>query len=228
MERTYLVAVIEAGAVGEVERETASYYDAEQGREDRPLDPRRVAARDRFVSLVGRAHLDGPVLEIGTGPGRDALALVEAGLRVVGVDLSAGHAGRARARGLTMAVGSARALPFASGSMGGLWSMSTLMHVPAVAIEQVMREIRRVMAPGAPVAIGVWGGPDDEYFDESPNRVGEPRRLFSRRSEGRWRALLQRVGELEDFAIWEYTGAGAEVHAYHLGFVTASVGTAAL
>ena len=48
-----------------VEREMASYYDAEEGREARVLDPRRITARDRFVTLVGVNGLGGPTLEIG-------------------------------------------------------------------------------------------------------------------------------------------------------------------
>ena len=205
-----------------VERETASYYDAEEGREDRALDPRRIAVRDRFVALVGVNGPGGPTLEIGTGPGRDARALVEAGLDVIGVDLSSGHAARAAERGVTMAVASVRALPLASSSIGALWSMSTLMHVPAVAIEGTMREIARVLAPGAMVVIGVWGGPDTEHFSDS--LVGPPagpRRLFSRRSEARWRSLLTTVGRINDLEVWENQGADDDAFRYHLAFVTA-------
>jgi SAM-dependent methyltransferase len=214
--------VIDESAVLPVERETARYYDAEEGREGRPLDPRRVAARERFVDVVRAGGIDGPVLEIGTGPGRDALALTEAGFAVIGVDLSLGHAVRAASRGLTMTVASARALPCATDSVGALWSMSTLMHVPAVAIEGTMREIARVLAPSAAVAIGVWGGPDIEHFSDSPvDPPSAPRRLFSRRSEERWRSLLGILGRVDDFHTWEDAGADEEAFRYHLAFVTA-------
>ncbi len=219
---TYLAVVIDETLVGAVERETASYYDVEEGREDRPLDPRRVAARERFVAIVDGARRLGPVLEIGTGPGRDALAMAEAGLNVVGVDLSSGHAARAAARGLTMAVGSARALPFAAGSIGAMWSMSTLMHIPAVAIEGAMHEVARVLAPGATVAIGVWAGPDIEHFSDAPvDRPSEARRLFSRRSEQRWRPLLEVLGRIDHFEVWGDPGDPEAAFRYHLAFLTA-------
>ena len=60
-----------------VERETALWYDGEEGRDGRPLDPRRVTARERFVELVHRCDLGRPVLEIGTGPGRDPIPSID-------------------------------------------------------------------------------------------------------------------------------------------------------
>jgi SAM-dependent methyltransferase len=167
--------VIDEPSVAAVERETARYYDLEEGREGRPLDPRRIAARGRFVQVVRASGREEPVLEIGTGPGREALALIEAGLDVIGVDVSSGHAARAASRGLTMVVASARALPFATGSIGALRSMSTLMHIPAVTIGGAMRELARVVAPGAAVAIGVWGGPTWSTFPTAPSIGGQDR-----------------------------------------------------
>lgn len=199
-----------------VEREMSRYYDDEVGREARQLDHRRVAARSRFAALA-----ESPVLEIGTGPGIDATALRDLGLQVLGVDLSKGHAGRAASRGVTVAVATARALPFATGSIASMWSMSTLMHVPAAAIEATVGEIRRVLVPGAPVAIGVWGGPDVEHYDTSggddPSR---PKRLFSRVSEPRWRSLLERIGTIDHFEVWTSTEADQDAFRYHLAFLT--------
>jgi SAM-dependent methyltransferase len=216
----YRAAVIDDSSVVAVEREMASYYDAEEGREGRPLDPRRVAARGQFVDGVRARSPEGPTLEIGTGPGRDALALIEAGLTVIGVDLSLGHASRAVSRGVTMTVASARALPLATGSIGALWSMSTLMHIPAVAIEDALREIARVLAPGATVAIGVYGGADTEQFSDVDPGSGA-RRLFSGRSEGRWRSLLEILGRIDDLQRWADPGADDDALRYYLAFVTA-------
>ncbi|MGH9212117.1 MAG: class I SAM-dependent methyltransferase [Acidimicrobiales bacterium] len=158
-------------------------------------------ARERFVEAARSGARGRRVLEVGTGPGRDAVALVEAGLAVVGVDLSFGHAARAASRGLSITVASARRLPFATGSIGAVWSMSTLMHVPGVAIESVMHEIARVVVPGGTVAIGVWGGPDTEHYvdaavrprrrniddtdDRVPSDLGSPARG--------WRSGVRRV-----------------------------------
>jgi SAM-dependent methyltransferase len=191
--------------VGAVESALAAYYEQEAAdRAGRELDPRRVAARDRFVArLTGAAPR---LLEVGTGPGRDATAFLAAGIPVVGVDLAVAHARRAGAAGVSAAVATVRRLPFPDRAFGALWTMSTLMHVPDAAITDALTELARVLAPGALAAIGVWGGPDVEHtFDDG--RFGPPR-LFSRRSEARWRSLLATLGSVEEFATWAHRDDG--------------------
>ena len=187
--------------VRDIEADLIRYYDQESAeRSERAVDPPRLAARSAFLS---RLAVDGrrSLLEIGIGPGRDAGAFLAAGFDVVGVDLSSEHARRATALGAGVAVGSVRALPFASASFASLWSMSTLMHVPDVAIEASLDEVRRVLAPGGVAAIGVWGGPDLEHRSDADRY--DPPRFFSRRSDARWRGLLGRhVGEVESFEAW--------------------------
>ena len=118
-----------------------------------------------------------------------------------------------------MAVASARALPYRDGAFSGLWSMSTLMHVPSTAIDGAMREVARILAPGAVAAIGVWAGPDQEGFADD-GRPGA-RRLFSSRPEGRWRELFGHIGPIEDYEVWDGDDS-ADEHTlrYHLAFVT--------
>ena len=203
-----------------VEREMASYYDAEEGRDARPLDHRRLAARAEFVDIVRARRIAGPTLEIGTGPGRDALALRAAGLDTIGIDLSFGHAARAASRGVTMAVASVRDLPLVTRSVAALWSMSTLMHVPAVAIGEAMGEIARVLVPGATACIGVWGGADSEQFTDVDAGSGA-RRLFSRSAEPTWRSHLETIGRIDDFRQWPAAESGDDAFRYYLAFVTA-------
>jgi SAM-dependent methyltransferase len=183
-----------------VERDLAAYYDQEAAeRAVRAIDPQRVVERKAFVPLVSS-----PLLEIGTGPGRDAEAFVAAGVDVVGVDLSFEHARRAGGVSAAATVASVRALPFADGAFAAGWSMSTLMHVPDVAIVGALDEVRRVLAPGAPMAVGVWGGADVEAVRAED--IGGPPRLFSRRSDERWRDLLGRIGTVERFERWDRDG----------------------
>ena len=196
-----------SAAATEVERDLARYYDQEAAaRADRDLDPRRVAARTRLVADVVAAVPGGRILEVGTGPGRDAAALVDAGLDTVGIDLSFEHVHRAAATGASTVVASVRHLPFADGSFDALWSMSTLMHVPATAIADALAELRRVLRPGALAAIGVWGGADVESHHERD--AYDPPRLFSRRSDERWRTMLATIGPVEEFETWTDVGDG--------------------
>lgn len=181
-----------------VERDLATYYDAEAAdRSGRELDAERVARRNAFVQLLRPGHR---LLEIGIGPGRDAGAFVAGGITVVGVDLSIEHARRAKTVGAHVLVGSVRHLPFTDGAFDAVWTMSTLMHVPSVAIAGALDEVRRVLASGGVLATGVWGGSDLEEHLDAGN-YGPPR-LFSRRSDTTWQALLRRVGRVEDFRTW--------------------------
>jgi SAM-dependent methyltransferase len=188
-----------------VERALVRYYGQEAAdRAGRALEPRRTAARARFLSRLDRRRL--PLLEVGIGPGRDAGTFVAEGLRVVGIDLSLESTRRAGATGAAAAVATVRRLPFRDGAFGALWTMSTLMHVPNDAIAGALAELRRVLAPGALAAVGVWGGPDVETHRSRD--AHEPPRLFSLRSDGRWRSLLGALGSIESFQTWGHDGEG--------------------
>jgi SAM-dependent methyltransferase len=182
-----------------VERALAAYYEQEASdRAKRPIDPQRVGARSRFVArLEGRRPR---ILEVGVGPGRDAVSFLAEGIPVVGVDLSVEHAQRAGSTGAHAVVATVRRLPFDNSAFAALWTMSTLMHVPNEAIADALVELRRVLAPGALAAVGVWGGPDVERHRGID--VFEPPRFFSLRSDERWRSLLSTLGSVEDFETW--------------------------
>lgn len=200
-----------------VERDLAQYYEQEAAtRAERDIDPQRVAARHRFIRLVGRSA---SVLEVGIGPGRDAAAFVGAGLDVCGVDLAHAHTRFAARTGAAPAVASVRALPFATATFDAVWSMSTLMHVPNAAIAAALTEVRRVLRPGAPAAIGVWGGTNVEAHHDAD--AFDPPRLFSRRSDQRWRDLLSILGDVEEFAHWGDSQGGGE-HWYQWAVVRRS------
>lgn len=182
----------------EVERSLATYYDVEAAdRAERDLDPERIEARTTILGTVAPGQR---LLEIGVGPGRDAATFVAAGLDVTGIDLSIEHARLAAGVGTRTAVASVRDLPFADGVFAVVWTMSTLMHVPSTAIVGALDEVRRVLAPGGRLIVGVWGGSDvEDHLDNG--RFGPPR-LFSRRSDETWRSMLAGVGEIEEFRTW--------------------------
>lgn len=188
---------------------------------DHPLTPRRVEECARFINLLkseGRHH----VLEIGSGLGLDGLQFVRAGIHYTGVDLSEEHVHRSRAKGLDVSVASARQLPFADDSFPAVWTMSTLLHVPARDIDGVLRELVRVAAPNAPIAVGLWSGEDVEVLN--PEDDVEPRRFFSRRSDATVLQVFGRHGAIEEFLTWpegtgEESGPGAGNWTQHYQFL---------
>jgi len=188
-----------------------AYYDAEAatGRRTPTVGAYRQDLRDRFAGLLaaeGRHH----VIDVGAGPGRDTVVWKAAGMDVVGVDLAEGNVRSMRERGLDAVTGSLYHLPFRTGSFDSLWTMSTFVHVPHDRFDEAIGEMLRVVGPGAPLAIGTWGGTDFEGI--VPFGDLRPHRFFSLATHDRWRDLLARHGDVEIFEThdlenddgWEY------------------------
>ncbi|MBA2388109.1 MAG: class I SAM-dependent methyltransferase [Acidimicrobiia bacterium] len=112
-----------AAAMDRAETALAAYYDHEaQARSNRALDPRRIVLRDEFVAMLaaeGRSR----VVEVGTGPGRDGAAFIQAGLQVAGVDISSEHVRLARAAGVDAVCASLFDLPYPLSSFDAGWTM---------------------------------------------------------------------------------------------------------
>jgi SAM-dependent methyltransferase len=92
--------------------------------------------------------VDGPVLDVGCGPGR-YLAEVGGG---IGLDLSMGMVREATAvDGVSAVQGDAQALPFADGTVARVLAPHMLYHVPEPA--RAVAEWRRVLRPGGEAVV---------------------------------------------------------------------------
>ncbi len=186
--------------MNDLESRLADYYDQEgESRLREPLDARRVAARRRFIELLhGESRYD--LLEVGSGPGRDAIAFAEAGIDVVAVDRSMGHVRLATAQCVRAIQASVLHLPVRERTFAAGWTMSTLVHVPDARLDDALGAITKALQPGAPSMIGLWGGFDYEGW--MPARGGLPSRFFSLRSHERAFEMLARHGTVEEFSTW--------------------------
>jgi SAM-dependent methyltransferase len=192
---------------GDHEATIAAFYDRYAGAPNTRCRTRpRVECRAWFIRLLKDEHRHS-VFELGCGTGDEGLEFVRVGLHYCGVDLSGESVRRARDKGLDATVASGRNLPFPDGSFSAAWTMSTLLHVPNVGIHDVVSELVRVCAPGAPIAVGLWSGEDEEVLN--PEDLEEPRRFFSRRSDAAVRTILGAHGEVEHFETWP-EGSGDE------------------
>ncbi|WP_232660343.1 class I SAM-dependent methyltransferase [Pseudonocardia sp. TRM90224] len=184
------------------EADLAEYYDNEvHHRLSRALPPRRTAQRAAFADLLAREGRRS-VLEIGCGPGRDGAAFVAGGLEYTGVDIAPASVAVCRAAGLTAEVASTLALPFVDGSFDAGWTMSTLLHVANDDLDAALAEIVRVLRPGAPLAVGLWGAekPVEELWGGGCD-FGPPR-FFSIRTDEQLRLMLGRIGAIEEWITW--------------------------
>lgn len=180
----------------------AAYYDQEAAiRVDRPVGVDRLRWREAFItSLLAEQGSD--VIEIGCGPGRDAPAFHDSGLKVTGLDLSIEQLVLAADRKLAPVRASVFDLPFRANHFDGAWSMSVLVHVPDARFDEAMAEICSVVVPGGLLGLGFWGGADRE--GTLPSDTIKPARFFSWRSDQRLRTKLGSFGELLSFETVTY------------------------
>lgn len=140
------------------------------------------------------------VLDIGAGPGHDVGPMVEAGLAVTAIDLADKHVAMCTARGAKATKASLFELPYQDEAFDAGWTMSTLLHVPDARFDEAMTEIARCLAPGAPLAVGVWGGKDEQGV--VPEDRFEPRRFFAARSDTRLQRMLTVHGTISEWSTW--------------------------
>jgi ubiquinone/menaquinone biosynthesis C-methylase UbiE len=141
---------------------------------------------DKFAGLVGKK-----ILDVGSGPGRDALILKEKGLEVVCLDASEEMVKICSEKGLKAIVGDFNNLPFPDGSFDGVWSYTALLHVPKSEIQIPIQEIKRALKKNGLFGLGLIEG-EGEIYKETAG-VNMPR-LFSFYKEEEIKELLKRNG----------------------------------
>lgn len=144
-----------ARACGELpgDKQSVAYFDAVA--RDRYEQQPWMHEYFRYERFAGK-H----VLEIGIGQGTDMMQFAQAGAICHGVDITENHlkltALNATLRGVEVDLHEADAtrLPFADNSIDCVYSFGVLHHIPE--IEQVVREIHRVLKPGGKVMIALY------------------------------------------------------------------------
>ena len=188
------------------ESDLIAYYTNEvEARVTRELPDFRVDRRTTYANQLEREGRRS-VVEIGCGPGRDAEVFAAAGLTYTGVDLAPASVEVCRRLGLDAHVGSALELPFDDATFDAGWTMSTLLHVADDDLDKALEEIVRVLKPGAPLAIGLWGdkvGGEREWNDDTD--FGPPR-FFSIRTDEAVQQALAQHGTVEEWLTWQANG----------------------
>jgi len=135
--------------------------------DDRPTERGLLAA---FAELV-RCGPEGPVADLGCGPGHIAAYLHGLGLSVIGVDQSAEMlaVGRTRFPAVRFALGSMPRLGLADGSCRGVLSRASIIHLPPALLPAALAEFARVLAPGGWLLLSFpatdGSEPPYEYYD---------------------------------------------------------------
>jgi SAM-dependent methyltransferase len=126
---------------------TAQAYDEivdDFARRNQHINADLAELRAMFTSAVVDA---GRVLDVGCGPGREAVHFSSLGLRVVGVDASLGMARRAHGDGVAVMLADMRAVPVGEGSIDGIWSAASLLHIPRPDVPYAVRSWSLLLRP---------------------------------------------------------------------------------
>ncbi|MDQ0788173.1 class I SAM-dependent methyltransferase [Streptomyces sp. B3I8] len=125
---------------------------------EQPLERALLAA---FAETV-RADGDGPVADLGCGPGYVTAHLRDLGLRASGVDASPAMIELARRAhpDLRFDVGSMAALDLPGGTLGGILSRWSVIHTPPPELPALLAEFARVLAPGGHLMLSFWATED--------------------------------------------------------------------
>lgn len=140
----------------------------------------------RFAKLAS-----GLILDVGSGPGRDAVLLRNEGLTVVCFDASKTMVALCKEKGFESLVGDFNHLPFKDGVFSGVWAYAALIHVPRYEAERALKEIKRVLIPGGILALGMIEGNGEEY--KKTSGVQSPR-WFSYYTEHELQDLVEEQG----------------------------------
>jgi ubiquinone/menaquinone biosynthesis C-methylase UbiE len=135
------------------------------------LVPERFAkdAVGRSMLVAFAAQVSGPVLEVGCGPGHVTAHLAGLGLDASGMDLSPKMIEVARQTypDLRFEVGSMTELDLADGSLGGVVSWWSLLHLPPDVVPVALAEFYRVLVSGGLLVVGFAVG-DEILRPEKP------------------------------------------------------------
>lgn len=147
--------------VGDYDR-IADLY-AEAYADDLGRAPFDQALLDRFAELV-----QGPVCDLGCGPGHVAEYLRLRGVEIFGIDLSPRMIDAARRRypAIAFQVGDMRALDLPAGSLRGIVALYSIIHLRRDAVVPVLRDMARVLGKNGRLLVGCHRGQQDLHVDE--------------------------------------------------------------
>ncbi|MFD0009004.1 class I SAM-dependent DNA methyltransferase [Streptomyces sp. NPDC127178] len=176
---------------------TRTFYDAiaedyaDLFRDELAGRPLERALLGVFAELVDG---DGPVADLGCGPGRTTARLASLGLSVFGLDLSESMLAIARREnpGLRFEQGSMLELDLADGALAGALSFYSSIHTPVDRLPDLFAEFHRVLAAGAPLLVAFQAGDEHRHHDRP---FGHPVSLtFQRRRPEHMADLLTGAG----------------------------------
>lgn len=156
--------------------------------------PEYAEFRDAFVAAVG----EGPVADLGCGPGESSAVFAAAGVTAVGVDITTAMLERTAAKGIPAVQGDLRRPPLRAGAWAGLWSSASLLHVPREDVDTTLAAWHALLRPGGVLGLSTSLGADEGWevvpYAASDDDGIERTRWFVHHDEDDLVARLEAVG----------------------------------
>lgn len=133
----------------------------------------------------------GFILDIGSGPGRDGQKLKNQGFNVICLDASRSMIELTLKRGLPSIQSDFLTLPFPNQSFEGVWSYTSLLHIPRKQVKKALKEIHRVLKKDGTFGLGLIEGNTQEYRLSSGK---DKPRLFTYYTKQELEKLLKNTG----------------------------------
>ena len=160
---------------------------------DKPDDRRWLQPLvESFAALLDPGAL---VLDLGCASGRETVELRAAGLRVIGLDVSAAFLRIAQARYAAAGylLGDALHLPFAARSLDGVWALASLLHLTADEARAALAEVRRVLKPGGVFYSSIQIGTTAGMVPPQAGEAVQADRYYTYYEPAVWRACLEQA-----------------------------------
>ncbi len=168
------------------EQKTVAYYDR-SGEEWAAAHASEsswwLAEMQKFRAMLP----SGKVLEIGSGAGKDAQALIQMGYQYVGTDASKGLIKLAQKRNTDAKFENKSVfdLDYPENFFDGFWTAATLLHIPKNKVDEALKSIRRVVKQGGVGFVSMKQG-EGEREDTTTGR------WFSYYSQDEFAGVLER------------------------------------
>ena len=156
----------------------------------------KQAQRRNFLTHLQTSNAR-TLVELGSGPGQDALFFKQHGLNVTCVDFSAEMLNLCKAKGLTTLQCDLRDLPFEDASFDAAYSMNAFLHLPKSDLAHVLGRVQRALKPDALFYLGLSGGEDFEGMRHTSN--ANEARFFSFHTDEHLKRSVQAFFEILSF-----------------------------